>query len=194
MSLTFTMSEILLTASAFTAASWSQRRSVEAAIGFGLLGLASLNGALLWLDLSVLASTHQALSAVAGLWSIPLVGVAWVLVRIGEEGPTSGMRTLALMVAIGCLGALFGDAWRTLGGVTAILVVASIAREANPNHPGVKHGLIGAAVLLVSAALGTEGDLLFLPRVVWFHLLLAVGNIALASGLRSLPGSLEHRG
>jgi hypothetical protein len=192
MSIAFTASEAVLAIACFAAVRWTRPRSPEAAIGFSVMGLAAALGALLWTPLPGVESLYQVMVSAGRIWGLPMVGLGWLLVRVGEDGEAPPVRTAASMIAFFVASWLFGGAWRLVGGIGSLALMVYIAGQTNPNHPRVLHGRYGAILVLIAAGIGTEGTWLGLEAVSVFHGLLAGGCLLLASGLLGLPGAHEQ--
>jgi hypothetical protein len=193
MSFLFFVSELILAAAALRAAQAVRPRAPEAALGFALLGAAAVFGAASLTGWAIVTTPYGWLVEAGRIWGLPLVAVGWTLVFFGLSGDRPAARVPVPVVLLWLASALFGDAWRLVGGVGAALTVLLLATREHPIQPAVRQGAWGAGLVLLAGALGTEGTLLWIDRVVFFHLAIAVSCTWLAGGLMALAGDGEQR-
>lgn len=193
MSTAFFLSELTLAACAAASASAVRPRAPEAALGFVLIAVTAALGGLVGVGVEVLRWPYETLLHASQVWGLPLVAVGWLMVYFGQSGPRPVGRVAIPLVLLALLSWPFGASWRLVGGVGAMLLVGVLATRPHPIQPDVRRGARGAALALLAGLLGTEGALIGVDRVVWFHLLLALACTSLATGLAALPGIGEHR-
>lgn len=152
-----------------------RRRQGWAVLGFELLGLAALLGALTYAGLEAVSDPHRWLSTAAGRVALVLIAFA------GGGGRWRVLAVLAALVAM----SLLPDKLVLVGNLAALLAIAWKGRSARWPFAVVGVVLFASAGLLI----GTHGEWLGIARLDLFHLCLAAA--VLAWGAAGLAGRRE---
>lgn len=164
---------LLFGACLWTARDCGRRRQGWATLGFILLGLAALLGALTYAGVAGVAEPHHGLSTVAGRLALPLIAVA---------GGVGRWRVFGVLLAVAAM-SLLPDQVVLAGNLAALLVIAWKGRSQRWPFAVAGVVLFAAAGLLI----GTQGEWLGIARLDLFHLCLAAAVLAWGvAGLRPL--------
>lgn len=160
-------------------AAWgcARRRQGWAVLGFALLGVAALLGALTYAGLDAVSEPHRCLSTAAGRVALVLIAFAGGLGR---------WRTLGVLAAVVVM-TLLPDELALAGNLTALLAIAWKGRSARWSLAVAGVALFASAGLLI----GTHGEWLGVARLDLFHLCLAAA--VAAWGAAGLGGDREGR-
>jgi len=158
-------------------------------IGLLLVALAASVGALRLSGSDQLAFPHDALSGVAAIVGLPLVGAGWVTAAFRPDRASQARIAVLAPLLLASLGLWHLPLVRTaLGGAGMLAVLVASGRVARTHPIAATMGAAGALLTVgVGLGIGTNGELMGFPRVGWFHLGLAAGAIGLGGVVRIAP-------
>ena len=163
------MLSVLCELALFGACAWAARgsgcrRQGWAVLGFALLGVAALLGALTYAGLETASEPHRWLSTAAGRVALLLIAFAGGLGR---------WRVLGVMAALAVM-SMLPDKLALAGNLAALLAIAWKGRSAHWTFAVTGVALFASAGLLI----GTHGEWLGIARLDLFHLCLAAAVLA----------------